>query len=121
MIVAVTATDLPPMTMGEFRSTVTQQVNALINTRSKRGNNVDLSGVRLVSDATYFHLEVDSVDPVGALSDMSPGSFRARCITALNVLISALPFNLGKLDLTGIRLSYYVNQSLLIETGVAPA
>ncbi len=63
MPVAVIATDLPPMTMGEFRSAIQQAVNALIAKRPTRGSLVDLKRCRLVASTTQLHLEVDTDDP----------------------------------------------------------
>jgi len=118
MTVAVIATDLPPMTMGEFRSAITQAVNELIVRRPVRGPLVDLQRCRLVASVSQFHLEVDTDDPTGALADATPGNLRSTVTTNLNTLLNALPFAAGRLDTSRVSISYSTNRSLLIE--VAP-
>lgn len=117
-MIAVIATDLPSMTMGEFRSAIQQAVDALIvkrPKRPKRGALVDLSRCRLVASPSLFHLEVDSDDPSGALSDATPGNLRSQVTTNLNTLLNALPFAAGRLDSSRVTISYSTNRSLLIE------
>ena len=106
------------MSLGELRSALLQIVNKVASSRPKNGSLLDLTGVNLYSDSTTFILETEIVSPANPLSPMTEGAFRSQTIVALNVLLNSIPKILGNLDLTEVRISYYTNNSIVVETGI---
>lgn len=116
---AVTATEIAPMSLGELRSALLQAVHQMIQSCPRLpGGLLDLTGVHLYSDTTTFILETEVASPPSPLAPMTQGAFTAQCTTTLNHLLNAIPKVAGKLDLTEVRISYYTNNLVVVETGI---
>lgn len=117
----VVVTELPPMTMAEFRDAARPAVEEIIDAKptSSGGTKIDLSDVSLSTDATRFFLEEERRGEPGSLGDLTKAEFRQLVNNAIVALFADLPrLGGGVIDLAGVRLKYHTNRSLLIETGI---